>query len=122
MRDTETESKKCNALEHVPTCSTWPPRWLTSSTATGPPATPTLGAAAPKQPDMRDDEPAECKAKVLPALSDIAETDDMARVIEADLGLPAGSLMLFTPARRCPGCTYCRPASSATRDAEGDNV
>src|SRR5262245_23373402 len=28
------ESKKCNALEHVPACSTWPPPWLAPASST----------------------------------------------------------------------------------------
>jgi hypothetical protein len=31
------ESNKCNGVEHVPSCSTWPPAWLKREAA--PPAT-----------------------------------------------------------------------------------
>lgn len=51
--------------------------------------------------------------------ADPGQAEDVARVIEADLSLPTGSLTLFAPLRRCPGCTYCRPASSMSPDAEG---
>src|SRR5687768_11838720 len=42
------------------------------------------------------------------AAADPGQAEDVGRVIEADLGLPAGSLTLFDPFRRCPGCAYCR--------------
>ena len=37
----KTENKGCNGLEHVPTCSTWPPPWLAALTL------PTLAPATP---------------------------------------------------------------------------
>jgi len=44
----KTENNKCNGLEHVPACSTWPPPWLTT---TAPPAPSTPVAAKPKLPE-----------------------------------------------------------------------
>ena len=32
------ESNKCNGVEHVPTCSTWPPAWIADGVAAGPDA------------------------------------------------------------------------------------
>jgi hypothetical protein len=38
----------------------------------------------------------------------------LTRVIERDLGLPPGSLVLYDPPRPCPGCCWCsRPAPSS---------
>ena len=37
-----TENERCNGVEHVPACSTWPPPWLTAS------ALPRPVAAAPR--------------------------------------------------------------------------
>src|SRR5262245_12955440 len=42
------ESKRRNALEHVPACSSWPPPWLTSST-------PARIAAGPDMPEPPPD-------------------------------------------------------------------
>lgn len=38
-------NKKCNALVHGPSCTTWPPPWLTTSTPT--PAASTLPTSTP---------------------------------------------------------------------------
>jgi hypothetical protein len=52
------------------------------------------------------------KAEVLDALKALTEqaNDDAetCRIIERDLGLPAGSLTLFPPLTDCKGCCFCR--------------
>jgi hypothetical protein len=55
-----TENERCNALEHVPTCSTWPPPWLAPST---PPV-----AAAPKLAEPLPDPDALDSSAVAPEL------------------------------------------------------
>ena len=45
------EDNRCNGLEHVPACSTWPPPWLTSAPAPPAPAPPPRVAAEEERHD-----------------------------------------------------------------------
>ena len=65
-------------------------------------------------------EPVE-KKPAEPLTSDSLLDADIARVIERDLGLPAGSQVLWRAGGGCPGCRYCRePArTDAPRGGRG---
>ena len=56
------ENKKCNALEHVPTCSTWPPRWMTAP------------AAVPPAEPARKDEPTSLAPAEIPLVHPVGAT------------------------------------------------
>jgi len=95
------ESNKCNGLEHVPPCSTWPPPWLAEAVETVPstlaPSTPPRAFSAA---ELKEPPPADLSA------GDWQEW--VCRAIEADQGLPAGSLTLHPLPDVCPGCEFCQ--------------
>lgn len=106
------KSNNRNGVEHVPTCSTWPPPWLTeehqpagkrAASSTLPPSTPParpVAAPEAKQTPATD-----------PPAGDWQEW--VCRAIEAEQGLSAGGIRLHPLSDVCPGCEFCQAKGKA---------
>ncbi len=99
-------------MVHGPSCTTWPPPWLTFSSS----RTPATLAALPATPVPES--PPDVSPWYLPPelYEHWAE-----RLIETELGLPAGTLRFFDPPKRCT-CDFCKATGKELAPEPGEDL